>query len=185
MPQRCRRGRYTTHHFPRFLDLSPELRNCIYRCALVSPGTILLEGEARREPALLRAARQLRDEGASIYYSENTFVVDIHNMAGVEMMPFRHLLRRYRKSVQDNFTCQLHPGVDWANLLQWLKSYHDPQSPVGRSGLTRRNEQNPDAVIMARAFDVVARMKSDRWSKVEAVLEAFHLAVAASRPVWT
>lgn len=183
-PERHANDRSATRQFPRFLELAPELRNRIYRFVLVSPRDIHLEREARVEPALLRTTRQLRDEAASIYYSENLFVMKIHDMAGAEVVPFRHLLLRYRTSVRGNFRVQLLTGVDWSNLLEWLKTYHGPQSSMKCYRPSSKGTYNSDGRIVAYAFDVVKRMKDDRWSKVEEVLEAFHMTVAVTRPDW-
>ncbi|KAK5740376.1 hypothetical protein LTR17_004639 [Elasticomyces elasticus] len=108
----------------RFLDLPPELRNRCYRYALLWPDIIVLAGDARMEPGLLRASRQLREEGASIYYSENRFLFTIRDMAGAEMMPFRHLQLKFSKVARGVFRYTVAPGVNWANLLAWLKAHH-------------------------------------------------------------
>ncbi|KUI63013.1 hypothetical protein VP1G_10131 [Cytospora mali] len=54
----------------RFLNLPPELRNYIYRLALVQPATTDL---AAPQPALTRVNKQVRAEALSIYYAENKF----------------------------------------------------------------------------------------------------------------
>ncbi|KAK0255139.1 hypothetical protein LTR91_019939 [Friedmanniomyces endolithicus] len=182
-PRRCSKGRFakaTPDSFPLFLRLPPELRNQIYRFALVSLNIIHLEGAC----PLLRKTSQLRNEAASIYYSENTFRMEIRAMAGAEMAPFRRLQLRYRKSMRSNFRYGLDDRVNWANLLEWMKAYHDPQIPVVRWYLSSERDRSSNGVIIAQAFEVVSKMKNDRWSKVEGVLEAFHLAIATIEPAW-
>ncbi|KUI72140.1 hypothetical protein VM1G_07431 [Cytospora mali] len=53
-----------------FLNLPPEIRNDIYRLALVQPTTTDL---ASPQPALTRVNKQVRAEALSIYYAENKF----------------------------------------------------------------------------------------------------------------
>ncbi|KAK5714330.1 hypothetical protein LTR17_017186 [Elasticomyces elasticus] len=168
----------------RFFDLPPELRNRCYRYALLTADTIQLVGDARMEPALLRASCQLREEGASIYYSENKFLFTIRDMAGAEMMPFRHLQLKFSKVARGVFRFTVASGVNWTNLLAWLKSHHthrrNTPSWYHRSG----DERIHELVIIAAAFDIVRMMRTENWNRIEALLEVLHRAVAVSNPRW-
>lgn len=56
------------------LDLAGELRNKIWRYALVKPSSIdVAEKTSLDEPALLAVNKQIRGEGLEIYYAENAF----------------------------------------------------------------------------------------------------------------
>jgi len=56
------------------LDLPPELRNTVWRFALVRKTKIDMSKESTTaEPALLVACKQIREEGLGIYYGENMF----------------------------------------------------------------------------------------------------------------
>lgn len=58
-----------------FLDLPAELRNVIYRMVLPEEAEIDVSALSRpKEPGLLAACRQIRDEGLDVYYGENQFV---------------------------------------------------------------------------------------------------------------
>ena len=60
------------------LSLPPELRNDVYRLALIKAGRISFERgnhrlDERAVPALLQVCRQMRDEALPIYFGENSF----------------------------------------------------------------------------------------------------------------
>ncbi|KAK3631765.1 hypothetical protein LTR56_016721 [Elasticomyces elasticus] len=168
----------------RFFDLPPELRNRCYRYALSTADTIQLVGDARMEPALLRASRQLRGEAASIYYAENTFLFIIRDMAGAEMVPFRRLQLRFSKDARGVFGFTVAPGVNWANLLAWLKAHHAHRRRAPSWYHRSEDERYHDLVIVAAAFDVVRMMRNEDWTRIEALLEILHKAVAVSNPTW-
>lgn len=58
-----------------FLALPGEIRNRIYRCALVTarPFAVQLQWGRPLDTALLRVNKQIFDEASSIFYAENTF----------------------------------------------------------------------------------------------------------------
>ena len=62
------------------LDLSGELRNQIWRYALVEENAIAIPATNTSEPlqpGLLSVNRQLRAECTDIYYNENTFYLEV------------------------------------------------------------------------------------------------------------
>lgn len=65
----------------RLLGLPAELRNNIYRYALISKSRIALTDAAggfRDPPALLRVCRQISEEAESIFWAENSFCLSLH-----------------------------------------------------------------------------------------------------------
>ncbi|CZT14180.1 uncharacterized protein RCC_00154 [Ramularia collo-cygni] len=67
------------HRFAGFLDLPAELKNIVYREVLVADRPINFGSPGNsfsRTSALLRTCRQVYEEGRSILYSENTFIVE-------------------------------------------------------------------------------------------------------------
>ncbi|KAK3066347.1 hypothetical protein LTR53_017345, partial [Teratosphaeriaceae sp. CCFEE 6253] len=182
-------GRFTKVAAPdsadtsRFLALPAELRNTIYRFALVPPGEINVEGPARMQPALLRASRQLRQEALSIYYSDNRFSFTVQNMCGVGMVHFRVLLKKYRsKAVHGNFARYLGQGLHWGNLMEWMGASH--AEPKARAGWSFHQMACSKCRVVGAAFDIVREMRKDEWAKVETVLQAYHEGVAAANPAW-
>ncbi|KAK3384707.1 hypothetical protein B0T24DRAFT_674445 [Lasiosphaeria ovina] len=75
----------STNGSPRFLVLPPEIRNKIYRLLLCHPTTLGNQWSVSPVPLsaqLLRTCRQVRAEGLSILYGENTFNIMISNTYG-------------------------------------------------------------------------------------------------------
>ncbi|KAF2173897.1 hypothetical protein M409DRAFT_48809 [Zasmidium cellare ATCC 36951] len=68
-----------------FFNLPAELRNEIYRLALVKPNYLrtVVCGSTYKTPALLQVCRQIRNEAAGVYYGENKFVA--HRACGDKM----------------------------------------------------------------------------------------------------
>lgn len=59
---------------PTLFTIPAELRNEIYRLALVKTNRYWFCEGGYSVPGALQVYRQMRDEGSSIYYGENTFV---------------------------------------------------------------------------------------------------------------
>jgi len=169
-------------HSP-LLKLPGELRNRIYRCAIVPPERIMLQGPDRLQPALLSPSRQGRGEAFSIYYSENVLNFVVRDMAGISMTPFRKLLLKYRKRQCTNFCMLMSRVVNWANLLMWLKAHYEDHR-LAFWPLAIGDNQNSRMQIMNQAFAVVKNMRDQSWDKVVDVLEAFHKALAVLDAAW-
>ncbi|KAF2495815.1 hypothetical protein BU16DRAFT_617353 [Lophium mytilinum] len=107
-----------------FLSLSGELRNVIYQQTLVYDEKIVVGwGDTKKKrqyqdptavlptgvPALLQVCRQIREEGLSVFYSENTFVLHYEFRA----WELRHSPRNFKRF------------MDWCAVLghniRWLK----------------------------------------------------------------
>ncbi|KAK5127893.1 hypothetical protein LTR85_005010 [Meristemomyces frigidus] len=169
----------------RFLERPPELRNRIYRFALVNDEPVQLLGAACEQPALLKAGRQLRREAISIYYSDNTFRIKIRDMDGIAMIPFRKLMVRYRfKAVKGNFIFYTTYARNWTNLLAWLKAHHhDSKLACGR--VNQDGDAGAVSTVVVQAFCIAGALKHRRWERVEEVLEAYHKGIAALDAAWT
>jgi len=63
-------------HFSPLLSLPPELRNSIYRLVFKSEGEYIeIEpSHIHKHDGILQTCRQIREEGAAIFYAENTFI---------------------------------------------------------------------------------------------------------------
>ena len=109
-------------------ELSPELRNTIYRLALVSNNTIEV-GAADAppmDPPLLMTCRQIRREARGIYYQENamnftTLDYDVRKIVTwLDRSPAHHDLyanARLTLSVTNQYT------ICWYNLHNWTYMY--------------------------------------------------------------
>ncbi|KAK5124415.1 hypothetical protein LTR85_001632 [Meristemomyces frigidus] len=168
---------------PTLLSLPGELRNHIYRFALLSPSRIPIGSDTLAQPSLLHACHQVRKEAKPIYYKENKFCVTITNFHfGLDMaftrqcMPCRHL----------NVTAalvQIGQG-SWQNLLNGLKACHE-----GSCGGLRYSEgEDLFWAYAARAFEMVKDLKSCPWPQVEKALDKYRLAVteqpSKARTAW-
>lgn len=59
---------------PPLLKLPPELRNRIYRYAIVQDEPIdVAETTKKKEPALLATCKEIREQALKMFYHENTF----------------------------------------------------------------------------------------------------------------
>ena len=133
--QRTRVGSRQTvqqHLESRLLELPAELRNDIYRFALVgdpedkikiTPGM----PNPPYEPALLRVSRQVRNEASSIYYQENHFRFDMPNFDASAYIKWVRAEPIVRSRLQVWFKLQVITSCDvaWENLVRWLEAIHN------------------------------------------------------------
>jgi hypothetical protein len=59
------------------LELPAEMRNKIYRYALINENCTTLTDSNCNQPALLRTCRQIRTEASILFYSQNKFQLDV------------------------------------------------------------------------------------------------------------
>jgi hypothetical protein len=80
-------------HF-HFLDLPPELRNMMYKFALVEgKGNVIDITPQLKPPGLLAACRQIRQECLQIWYHQNTFSIKIYDCDASLKMALRSSLQ--------------------------------------------------------------------------------------------
>ena len=75
---------------PFLYKMPAEIRNAIYRAALIGDGDITVTKEAiRTRSALLKVSAQVRQEAKTIFYTENAFTIDLDTVGdnlGVEWL---------------------------------------------------------------------------------------------------
>ena len=102
-------------------NLPPELRNRIYRYAIVEDDELILTPRGPSEPTLLRTCRSIRDEACSIYYGENKFLLRIENWNGVAFQDFlqQHTLYapKSKLRVPYNMGFLLKGVPNWDNMV--------------------------------------------------------------------
>ncbi|KAK5731999.1 hypothetical protein LTR17_010952 [Elasticomyces elasticus] len=91
---------------PTLLTIPPEMRNRIYREALLEGSICVCSafGLLRSlpdEPALLRVCHQIREEAMSIYYCENKFSVSVYDSKAGREQYFQRCLSDPRNTVKD------------------------------------------------------------------------------------
>lgn len=164
------------------LRLPAELRNDIYRFALVASGDIIIKAGLTPppEPGLLATCRKIRSEALSIYYEENRFSFGIRDVDATMMLRFKC---RVPKAI-GGIVCVGRPN--WINLKAWLEtSFHTGLGMVGR----RQSHQpaaSPKEAMMEMCFEVMDRLKKEglSWEKIENVLEDLHTGMTAVDPAW-
>ncbi|KAK5117159.1 hypothetical protein LTR85_008927 [Meristemomyces frigidus] len=163
----------TTQSTSRLLALPPELRDEIYRFALVEE-KIVVDATRHTTPGVLRTCRQIRKEASPIFYRENAFVVvamDLRAPVPVQHW-FNHRVPDKRRTIKDR------GDMNWVNLKAWLQIYHE-QPYFGFGGKAARD----DGDLILYAFNVVDKMRSAPWDMIEGVLEDFRNAAGSSAVV--
>ena len=102
----------------RFLDLPPEMRNMIYKFALVEDkGSLIDITPDLKPPGLLSVCRQMREECLQIWYRQNTFIIQMYDCdASLKMAFEKHLARL---GLNKLFLWQSVSGINWMNLMDW------------------------------------------------------------------
>ena len=136
--------------------LSPELRNMIYRFAIVTKNKVrIAKTRGIPEPALLSVSKTVRSETFGIFYSENKFlaVAERYDPAAI-------LLTMRRLSVSDaaigltgirGFALITDEDPNWNNLVKWLHLCLQE----GCFGLGSYESDNAEAKLIAGLFETV------------------------------
>ena len=104
----------------RFLDLPAELRNRIYRLTLLETQKIVISDHHKaKEPGLLSACRQIRQETLTLYYHENVFNILIENHDSTTL---QHWISGSKNRPMSNFYYLVEPCYNWTNLLGWVEA---------------------------------------------------------------
>ena len=136
--------------------LSPELRNMIYRFAIVTEDHVkITKTRGIPEPALLSASKTVRSETFGIFYFENKFLAVVE-----EYDPATVLLASRRASVSDaalgligirRFALPAHQDPNWNNLVKWLHLCLQE----GCFGLHFFENHDAEAKLVAGLFGIV------------------------------
>lgn len=169
----------------RLLALPAELRNRIYRHALVKDHLISIQKhvELPLPPGLLQVNRQIRAEAYQIYYLENNFGFTIRDYDASTLIRWCKVFT----SIEHQKRCMLNiaPSTNFDNLLVWLRVFFERKCggiEVGKPGEGNRNVE-----AAASLFEMTARMqqiKGMSWSEVKELLEAARQGFAALDPAW-
>jgi hypothetical protein len=105
------------------LNMPPELRNDIYRYALLGPEFIVSNSFA--EPSLLRTCKQIRTESLKLFYLETSFKFDIVDWNCRSLLHFKQQTRKL--GLYFGVYMKLHGSPNWANLTHWVEVCRDTQ----------------------------------------------------------
>ncbi|KAK4613882.1 hypothetical protein CLAFUW4_09360 [Fulvia fulva] len=163
------------------LEMPPELRNRIYRFALVQHSQIFVcdDGyDGLKTPALLRVCRQIRAEARSIYYIENKFSIEVPDPDPAVALHFHQqaegLWSNYE--VGNNFAEGFEYELRFWNCWSWKNSGWSSTTRI-RSPCSQTAAIGPRTIPLSgatvRMFELVIEMQRCRWSTVSAALEVF------------
>lgn len=156
------------------MGIPGELRNEIYRFALLENSMIKVSPQSHSQPPLLWTNRQIRTEALTIFETENTFKVDAWNMMlSIPSIYTSHWLSRIEYK---RFYITMRGRKDWGNLKVWLGRYARHEVP----GLATGQPTN-EAEILSQAFEMVYCLLGKNsfeeiWPALEAWIKSMELA---------
>lgn len=164
------------------LSLPPEMRNRIYRFALLHENDILTQTGSKppADPAILRTCRQLRNEASGIYYQENDIVFEVESYDIDTYVRWTERSIHRRKA---NVKFRMSAPPNWANLLRWLKAFYDNAWMLRLPPQGGRVCPEPAGFL----FDIAEEMQVGMgctWGEVKRVLEFARGALAAVDEDW-
>lgn len=166
------------------LGLPAELRNRIYRFALIKPKTIDIDQSKwpTHQPALLKTCKQIRREALGVFYFENKFCARIYDWDPVVKDRFSRLMVAYNtKCPQLSHSFKGSPN--WTNLLEWLRAVHEGRISgisdcVGRARTSERK-------LVGILFLIARRTRVNMpWPEVVRLLEAHREVLGQLNAMW-
>ncbi|KAK5127478.1 hypothetical protein LTR85_006817 [Meristemomyces frigidus] len=167
-----------------FLGLPGELRNRIYRLALLSDLAIPVTAQHFQEPTLLYACKQIRHEAVSIYYGENEFDalhVGFDATVQMKMLEKKDKLCDEHKVTLEWFICPVVPR-NWSNLLTWLTRAH--RGSVLGWKPTPDTAGASEFAIIGELFATCDDLRDLPWERVVGIVERFHRILAGVSGDW-
>lgn len=155
------------------LNLPPELRNRIYRFALIEPNTVHVHraGWSFHQPALLKSCRQIRHEALGLFYLENKICTEIRDWSPAVRTRVNQLLAANGILSSQQMHHRFKGEPNWANLLAWLKDMYEGRI-IGISDCVDR-ERALDRKLIGFMFMLVRTSKRHLpWPAVQNLLEA-------------
>ncbi|KAK5127473.1 hypothetical protein LTR85_006812 [Meristemomyces frigidus] len=172
------------------LALPGELRNRIYRLALVEPRLVLLNRTKFVEPALLVACHQIRHEAAPIFYGENDFRIPVPNYDSTICKLWTVKVRAVRRKYDIHIETSLSRGTgheepNWENAIKWLQRRH---SGAVRYQMHKPSSApkhfTPDMMVLGGMFAMAKELQDKSWSRVKKLMEEQHRILVAIDPRW-
>lgn len=154
------------------LGAPAEIRNRIYELVLGTYQILTVKRGHGKEPALLRACRQIRSEGSDIFFHNNEFELTIESF---KLAPQPQ--HWYWTKVPERRATTMSKGeCVWENYLEWLERYHAGIGHEFEKGMGCRLDEGLHDVVLTpclRAFELVKLLHDQPWWKVKAALEIF------------
>ncbi|GIZ46507.1 hypothetical protein CKM354_000963300 [Cercospora kikuchii] len=167
------------------LNLPGEIRNTIYRYALIKTKPMKVTSKGPGEPSLLRVCNRIRREARSIYYAENEFELHLEDFDGEALVPFKNQYSYFSNWLTGqclgvNVTNLMKGKPNWENLVAWIKA--DRNRRAFWPDIFR--EYCPTHQVAASAFRIVDSMYMRPWFEVERALEAMREVLDGMPSLW-
>ncbi|KAF2161602.1 hypothetical protein M409DRAFT_58992 [Zasmidium cellare ATCC 36951] len=179
----------------RLLALPGELKNRIYRLALLQPkDTPILITSTGYDlgGGLLQTSKQIRSEALKIFYYENQFK---HTVQRLDVSPAIHFCRTLAKvdlgppSKQHRVSLLVEVFLTphWPNLLEWLRLTHQGFMSLPVEGMTPSAGNlafEAEKKVVASMFEAVKALKRQPWRLVREVLRGMRQVLVVLEPSW-
>lgn len=173
---------------PTLLTMPGELRNRIYRDALVTDLPIhVTRDENWKQPALLATSKQIRRETYRIYYLENHFILETPDMDDITIYAFTKHALPYRPdwfcSGGPRYSVLITGQPNWSNLVRWMQAWYEGRVlPIAHS-------ETMDSALKtaATAFEMLRELHDAGapWEPARRVLELYRKGVDEAGHTWT
>lgn len=132
-----------------------------------------------RVPSILQTCRQIRNEAAAIFYTRNTFNIQMRNHKGDDLLRWLQMDlpgALSRRNVQVRTRLSMFGSTNWKNMMEWLKICHkkgltedvcelleSEEDYIGRLGQRRQDMLRRTSY----AATTVHELREEGWRKVE------------------
>ncbi|KAK6438897.1 hypothetical protein LTR95_004893 [Oleoguttula sp. CCFEE 5521] len=169
-----------------FTKLSGELRNIIWKFALIQANEIHFTNHGFQEPGLLTTCRLVRAEAASTFYHEYKIhlICESYDTTAVLLLErkFKLVGLLIEQSASDGrVLLKMTGGPYWQNWLLWLRRVHS--LTTGCSPGEIGNDDFESMALRAISLTVTA-MCTKRWSKVEEILKLHRPMLIKCNSAW-
>ncbi|OQO02883.1 hypothetical protein B0A48_11166 [Cryoendolithus antarcticus] len=178
---RRRRTRPKKARSPLF-KLSGEIRNIIWRFALLREEPIVFHTGGIEEEPLLLTCRAIRKETASIFYRENSLMCKGGSFDSTSLLVFdRKMISLGYELVMPNLTLGITHGTSWPNLILWLQRYH-----AGETAASPNYAGYTDAksCVLESMFLLVNKLEDHPWEVVKDLLDLQRRTLVALDKGW-
>ncbi|KAK3723934.1 hypothetical protein LTR37_001418 [Vermiconidia calcicola] len=186
-------NQYKSRTKPHLLAIPAEIRNAIFKQALVQSRSVQINSRPTRVPGLLGVCKQIRDETIKSFYTLNTFEVQLYSYNVYAVMPALGVWHRYNAPLGNVNEARaprhitnidiVHTGrADWNNFVDWCKLIH--AKSVIRYGKPILPGTSTERMMLTCLHDLVDDEQSRPWCEVEKTVQKFRDFLIGENPDW-